>query len=289
MNVAQLGTSLQTPLIALLTDFGQRDGFVGVMKGVIHGILKGPVSIVDLSHDVDRHNIWHAAWVLGSAVPYFPRDSVFCCVVDPNVGHPAQAKLLAIWPDRWQFFVAPDNGLLTPVFQRAGKNLHVRRIENQSIFNPASQTFHGRDIYAPTAAYLANALSRRYLDDFLNLIGPVTREFQMLDWHEPTRRPGPDGTALVGQIVHSDIFGNLITNIPSSWLTPGQNLRVGLGTAEPFHSRLALSYTEGGGFEDAPLFVIPSSGGTLEISKCQASAAHVTGAKPGDAVTLLLS
>lgn len=286
MNVAQLGTSLQTPLIALLTDFGHRDGFVGVMKGVIHGILRSQVSIVDLSHDIDRQNLVHAAWVLGSAVPYFPRDTVFCCVVDPHVGQPDQHKLLAIWPDRWQFFVAPDNGLLTPVFKRAGQNLHVRRIENRSLFQSMSQTFHGRDVYAPTAAYLANALSRRYLDDFLNLIGPVTRDVVMLDWQEPARDKGQDGARLSGQIIHTDIFGNLITNIPSDWIPAGAAIRVRIGEREPFNTRLVQSYVEGGGLEGMPVFAVPSSGGTLELSRFQASAAHVTGARTGDAIVL---
>src|SRR5688572_5908577 len=100
------------PTIALLTDFGERDGFVGILKGIMLSRLDLPVPIVDISHQVEPQNIRQASWILQSALPYFPGNTIFVCIVDPGVGSQEQASLLCYWPQRKQIFIAPDNSLL---------------------------------------------------------------------------------------------------------------------------------------------------------------------------------
>lgn len=153
------------PSVALLTDFGERDGFVGVLKGVMLSRLDQAVPLVDISHHIAPQDIWQGAWVLGSAYPFFAAKTVFVAIVDPHVGSDDQAALIAYWPEREQVFIAPDNGLLTSVLQAAGPALQVSDIRRSDLYRKGtlspqgrSQTFHGRDVYAPIVALSVNAL-----------------------------------------------------------------------------------------------------------------------------------
>ncbi len=188
------------PVIALLTDFGREDWFVGTMKGVIKNI-EPRAELVDITHDVPRFDIRGGAFALWSAYRYFPRGTIFCSVVDPGVGG-ERAILCA--HDGDYYFVAPDNGLLTLVAGHAGERWRVHRAENNDFFlSDISSTFHGRDIFAPVSAYLARGTA---LADF----GPAVRGHHLFGVPVPT--PIPEHS-LEGEVLYIDHYGNLITNI----------------------------------------------------------------------------
>ncbi|NLX14285.1 MAG: SAM-dependent chlorinase/fluorinase [Phycisphaerales bacterium] len=201
------------PIIALLTDFGMRDYYVGAMKGVILQI-NPQATLVDISHEISPQDVFHGAFVLRQAFPYFPVKTIFLAVVDPTVGTPRRI-LAARYNERT--IIAPDNGLIT-LLHRDGNLEEIRIVENRHLFaaSPA-HTFQGRDIMAPIAAYLSKNDSMEYL-------GPLADHVELLDLARPTIHS--DGT-IDGQVILIDHFGNLITNISAmdlggrgaSWMT----------------------------------------------------------------------
>ncbi|PIQ96892.1 MAG: hypothetical protein COV67_07110 [Nitrospinae bacterium CG11_big_fil_rev_8_21_14_0_20_56_8] len=189
------------PLITLTTDFGLADPFAGIMKGVILRIAPS-ATIVDLTHEIQPQNIMQAAQVLGAAHPYFPPATIHVVVVDPGVG---SARRPIVVKSRAGLFVGPDNGVLTPGI-RAGCKIY--EINRGRYFLPSpSTTFHGRDMFAPVAAWLARRtppgrMGRRITD-------PAT-----LAMPEARLTNG----AITGQIIYIDRFGNLMTNISADFL-----------------------------------------------------------------------
>lgn len=194
---------IASPIITLTTDFGLKDWFVGAMKGVIWSICPR-VQIADISHDVPPGQIAAGAFVLASACQYFPRGTIHVAVIDPGVGS-RRAALVA--QTRAGFFIGPDNGVLSIALEREPP-IQVRHLRNSKYFrHPLSATFHGRDIFAPVAAYLAGGAS-------LRSFGPAVSEYHRIIRPEPKA-----GEAVIqGEICYLDQFGNAITNIPGSWL-----------------------------------------------------------------------
>lgn len=187
--------------IALLTDFGLSDNFVGVIKGVILRI-NPRVRLVDISHAVTAHDIPQAAFLLKSSYRYFPEGTVFLVVVDPGVG--AKRRPLII-RSRNYLFVGPDNGCLSPAAAKDGIK-RIIAIENKRYFlQPLSHTFHGRDIFAPVAAQLARGKN-------LRLFGRPLKSIRQLELPQPEIRKN----TLRGEIIYIDRFGNLVTNIEQS-------------------------------------------------------------------------
>jgi hypothetical protein len=183
--------------VALLTDFGLRDAYAGVMTGVI--LAGSPTSrVVDLSHGVPPQDVRMGAFTLMSAFSYFPRGTIFVCVVDPGVG----TKRSILWARTAHYqFVAPDNGLISWVAQEA-KFLEVRRVTEDAPHLPkVSRTFHGRDIFAPVAAGLAEGLAPA-------LLGPEVEEIVELPFPSPRKSKG----GIKGEVIAVDGFGNAITN-----------------------------------------------------------------------------
>jgi S-adenosylmethionine hydrolase len=253
-------TPSTTPPIAILTDFGAADGYTGVMKGVILGIAPG-TALVDLTHEIPPQDVRAAAWVLHTAWQYFPRGSVFLCVVDPGVGserHPIALQAGG------RIFVGPDNGLFSYVLAAHTATPDARAIllENPRYF-PAerSATFHGRDLFAPAAAWLAAGVA---LDD----LGP-TRPVESLvriELPQPTWR----GDTLVAHRVHTDRFGNILTDITGDlaqavFAAPAVTLTVGGHTI----SARARTFAEGP--PDA-LFLFRDSSGNVAIARRNGSA-----------------
>ena len=192
--------------IALLTDFGNADGYVGQMKGVIYSICP-EANIIDISHDVYKHSIQCSAWVLENSYKYFPQNTIFLCVIDPDVG--TNRKKLILKTNKY-YFIAPDNGLLTNIFKKCAIDKLIN-IENSEYWLPIiSQTFHGRDIFGPVAANLANN------PDLIEKFGPAIslNSVQKLDIKQPILT----NEFIKGSVVYIDHFGNLITNIPGSWV-----------------------------------------------------------------------
>lgn len=186
-------------VIALLTDFGLKDHYVGAMKGVILQV-NPKAAVVDITHEIGPQDLYHAAFVLRQAFPYFPPETIFTCVIDPTVG--TSRRILAVRYNN-RTVLAPDNGLIT-LLHRDAELQAIRVVENQQLFNiRLSSTFHGRDIFAPIAAHLSRGVS-------LDQIGPTTDHIELLDLHRP--RFNGDGT-IDGEIFVIDHFGNLISNI----------------------------------------------------------------------------
>ena len=249
-------------IITLTTDFGQDDPFAGIMKGVILSICAN-ARVVDITHGVPNHDILAGAMVLVSSCCYFPRGTIHVAVVDPGVGS-SRRPLLAISDD--YAFVGPDNGLLARAIssEQSVKVFHLT--EPAHFLKPVSQTFHGRDVFAPVAAWLSRG---RQPESF----GTAIDDWIPLDWPSPRRV----GKSLFGTVLRVDRFGNLITNISAGDLvcpasTP-QEIEIHIrGSAI---SQLYRSYAEA--TSDEP-FAIIGSVGLLEIAVRQASAAALLGA-----------
>lgn len=191
-------------IITLTTDFGLQDAYVGIIKGVILGIADPEVRIVDITHDVPPQDIGQAAFILNSAYPYFPKGTVHAAIVDPGVG--TERAVLLVLAGGHQF-LAPDNGLLMYVFD-AYPDAVIYKLTNPDYFlKPVSRTFHGRDIFAPIAAYLAKGIAP-------DLLGFGERFEQFI--RGTVKHPIVKAGKITGEIIFIDHFGNAATNIQSS-------------------------------------------------------------------------
>ena len=194
--------------IALLTDFGTQDGFVGAMKGVILSINPG-VQIIDISHEVQPFNILEGALLLKAHYRYFPPGTVFVGVVDPGVGSERNPITLRCGD---YFFVGPDNGIFDLVIRELEELPSVVVLENKQLQLPrVNNTFHGRDIFAPAAAYISRGTP-------LEAFGRKVEYVRRLDFPEAVR----EGRRIKGKILYFDRFGNGITNIPCGGYSHGE-------------------------------------------------------------------
>jgi len=185
------------PIIALLTDFGIKDGYVASMKAVIKTICP-QATIVDISHDIAPQQIAEAAFILWTSYRFFPPDTIFVCVIDPDVG--TSRKILAVKTEQ-HLFLAPDNGLLGMVLSET-KIAEAYSISNKKYFLPEiSSTFHGRDIFSPVAAHLYNGVSLESVGDPIAL-----KEYRRFLLSISTEGK------YAGSIIYIDRFGNLVTN-----------------------------------------------------------------------------
>jgi hypothetical protein len=261
---------LDPPVIALLSDMGLSDWYVGTMKGVALSICPA-AHLVDLCHDIRKQNVQEAAFVLRNCYRYFPRGAVFLCVVDPSVGSERHG-LVARSED--YYFVAPDNGLLAPVSLEA-TGWEARVIENPEVrLSKPSQTFHGRDIFAPAAAHLARGAA------FEHFGPPLDRPVQL----RSIERIRLSGNSLTGQVTYIDSYGNLITNLTRDMLPEG---------VDPRRFRLKLKERTMQGISphyaavpvNHPLMYWGSSG-LLEIGINYGSAAHKWSVQIGECFEL---
>lgn len=205
------------PIIALLTDFGTRDHYVGTMKGVMLGIC-GEVTFVDITHDVPPQDILVGALELAASYHYFPRDTIFLVVVDPGVG--SARRGIAVETGGYRF-VAPDNGVLTPVLSDHPPASAVDLTEPRYMRPTISRTFEGRDRFAPAAAWLATGVA-------VAALGRPAGPLQRIDI------PAPRVTdrEIQGEVLRVDRFGNLITNIDRATVerfAPKRNVDVRIG------------------------------------------------------------
>jgi hypothetical protein len=257
-------------IITLTTDFGTTDPFAGTMKGVILEIQPA-VQIVDITHDLQAFEIADGAFSIAQAYRYFPKRTIHVVVVDPGVGSTRRPILAEM---AGQFFVAPDNGVLSIIF--AHEKPKVRHITNERYFlKPVSRTFHGRDVFAPVAAHLASGIAPARF-------GKLIDDYIQLTFHRPTKT---GKSAWTGSVLKVDRFGNLITNLH---LDDFPNLEVRpfrlLAGRQPI-TRLALTFTE---CSPGELFVIVGSSGYLEVATNQASAAKQLGCGAGALIELTI-
>jgi len=254
-----------SPVITLTTDFGLSDGYVGAMHGVILGLCP-EARIVDISHDIAPQDVRQAAFVLESAYRYFPAGAIHVAVVDPGVG---SARRLVAVQTAAAFFVAPDNGLLTPILEAEPILAQVQLTRPAYWLPQVSHTFHGRDILAPVAAHLARGVA-------LADLGEAVTDLARLPLPRPSLQP--DG-AIAGQVLHTDRFGNLITNVPGELLAGP----VAVEIAGRRIRGLSPSYAAA---EPGQLVALISSRGRLEIAVREGSAARELGAGPGEPVRI---
>ena len=257
-------------ILTLTTDFGLSDHYVGTMKGVILGICP-EAQLVDISHQVPPFAIAEGAYLIAQAYRYFPKGTVHLVVVDPGVG---SSRRPIVAEAGGQFFVAPDNGVLSAICLREKHT--VRLLENEKYFRqPVSRTFHGRDIFSPVAAHLAAGLSPQRL-------GKPIRDYVQSAFARPRRAAK---NAWAGHVLHLDAFGNVVTNFHVDDIPhlSDRDLSVRIGRRRV--RQRAHNYAERPAGE---LFAIIGSGGYLEISVNQGSAASVLGCQSGAAVDLQL-
>ena len=260
------------PIITLLTDFGLQDHYVGALKGAILSINPG-ASIVDLTHEIPPHDIWAAAFHLLAVYQTFPAGTIHLAVVDPGVG---SARRGIIVNCAGQFFVGPDNGLFSWICEREESSSAIH-LTNQKYFrHPVSDTFHGRDVFAPVAAALSNGVARTEF-------GPVIDDLIQLKSLSPGRL---DGGVIEATIIHIDRFGNCITNltrdhVAEDKIAAGAKLVVNSHVVSSFRAFFADS-------GDGELFCLFGSAGFLEIAAQNSSAAKILGAERGQPAFLLL-
>jgi S-adenosyl-L-methionine hydrolase (adenosine-forming) len=242
------------PLLTLLTDFGLDDYYVAAVKGTVLRLAPQMSHLVDISHQVPPGDVETAAFLLAAAFPSFPAGTVHLAVVDPGVG--SRRRILAVRMPDGSHLVAPDNGLLTPLLPGAAS---IRSVERSELFlSGPGQTFHGRDRFAPVAAFLLRGGSADGIDAEL---GPEIADPVLLAIAPPRREPG----RLTGRVAHVDRYGNLVTDIPWAWLPPGGSCRAEVASAKGVRStdRRVSHYAEIPPDEAA---MLPGSLGTVELS-----------------------
>ncbi len=249
--------------ITLTTDFGIVDPYVGIIKGVISNIYPY-AKIVDISHSIAPQNIWHANWVLGLSCQYFPKGTIHICIVDPGVGSSRKALLIET---KNHFFIGPDNGLFTLALEKEDI-VNVVELTERKYWLPhnTSRTFHGRDIFSSVAAHLAKG---EKAENFGNIVNK--EDLIKLDINTPIN----NGKVCTGQIQYIDHFGNMISNIPESFVP--QKIHGKIKGME--FKGLQLSYADS---EPSKLFGIIGSHGFLEFFINKGNSAKVTGSRVGD-------
>lgn len=258
-------------IISLTTDFGQLNGFVGVMKGVIWGIAPSS-QIADITHEIPPQNIRLGAYALWRIVPFFPPGSVHIAVIDPGVGTQRRPIGLSIGD---QYFIVPDNGLITPILEDGeslGQPIEIIHLNNPDYWLPeVSNTFHGRDIFAPTGAHLAHGAPLKAMGDPIK--DPIKLEFS---------RPIKTPQGWEAHITIIDVFGNLTTDLPVKAITNAKDVTVRL--KDNVIEGLVTSY---GHRQAGELIALVDSENYLEISVVNGNAAQQTGAQIGDIVEVI--
>ena len=271
--------SSPSPLITLTTDFGTSDPYVGLVKGVVLGINPN-VTLVDITHEIAPQNVLQGAFLLGNSYGFFPAHSIHLAVVDPGVGTSRRPVLLDTPQGR---FIGPDNGILSYVLLANGQPAPAKvgqvalppQCRAYHLTNPCywlrslSSTFHGRDLFGPVAAHLSLGVSPRELGEEISSLICL-----------PVATPAWDDNRVLGQVVHIDRFGNLVTDLRASLFQDNERVMVQVGGKEI--QGLSASYVEGG-----EILALIGSCNTLEVAVKNGSAAARLGSSIGDAVTVV--
>lgn len=261
-------------IITFTTDFGLSEHYVGVMKGVVLSINPA-AQMVDITNSIQSFDILDGALAISQAYSFFPKDTIHVVVVDPGVG--GQRRAILVNAGQYQF-VAPDNGVLSLVYERE-ERVMVRQIMSEHYFrHPVSNTFHGRDVFAPVAAYLSKGVDAvkfgDEITDYVRFAAPKPKAAGPNTWK--------------GVVLKTDKFGNLITNItpkdiPQIFDGSSQAFKITVGKAEV--TTLYPSYSAGKAGE---IFAILGSTGFLEISANKGAASRLAGADRGSEVSLVV-
>jgi S-adenosylmethionine hydrolase len=252
-------------IVTFTTDFGFSDGYVGAMKGVVLSHAPG-ATLVDITHGIAAQDVIGGAMALAQAAPLFPRGTIHVAVIDPGVGG-ARAELVV--EADGSFFVGPDNGVLSLA---AAAPRRIYRIDAAGFRRePVSPTFHGRDVFAPTAGRLAAGQPASdagpALDALVELDAPLVRRV---------------GDRVEGAVTHVDGFGNLLTSLAAELVPAGAQIEV-VGREGTFHPVIGKTFTD---VAPGALVAYIGSSGLLEIGLRDGSAASMTGAGRGSPVRL---
>jgi S-adenosylmethionine hydrolase len=252
-------------IIALLTDFGTKDYFVGAMKGAILSINE-TAKIVDIAHEIPPQDVHSASFTLRACYKNFPKKTIFTAVIDPGVG--SNRRAILVETDDY-YFVAPDNGLLSFIFDDE-TNFRVFELSEERFFaEKISRTFHGRDIFAPVAAHLSKGVAP-------NEFGAEIKDFIRFRTTKPRKI---SANKIEAEIIHTDCFGNLITNLEQTDLPESFTLEIGskrIGKLQNFFAEA----------ETGEVFMILGSAGFLEVVAFRASAANLLNAKVGQKILM---
>jgi S-adenosylmethionine hydrolase len=252
-------------IIALLTDFGTKDYFVAAMKAAIFSINEN-AKIVDITHEIYAQDVRSANFTLRACYENFPPKTIFVAVVDPGVG--SNRRAILVETDGY-YFVAPDNGLLSFIYDKETKFRVFELTEVKFFAEKVSRTFHGRDIFAPVAAHLSNGIKP---EEF----GAETKDFVRLE----TAKPREISTNKIeAEIIHVDRFGNLVTNLEEKDLHESFTLEICGKTISKLHSFFAEA-------EAGETFMIFGSAGFLEIVTFRDSAENVLNSKVGQKILI---
>jgi hypothetical protein len=256
-------------VVGMLTDFGLKDHYVGVMKGVMLSI-NPQLNIIDLSHDIEPHDVMNAYFLLQNSYRYFPKGTIFVVVIDPGVG--SQREIICVLTAEYTF-LAPDNGILSFLY-RVDDVKTIYAITNRKYFlDEISATFHGRDIFAPVAAHLSLGLHPSKLGEQLH-------SMLRLGYSEPKVHVGG---IIDGEVISIDRFGNLITNISSEYLQ--EKTKIELTIKGKRIEEICKFYDAKKAGE---LVAIIGSSGNIEVSVTRGNAAKKLRAKVGDRLQLVV-
>jgi len=260
------------PLISLLSDFGLKDSYVAEMKAVMLSICPD-ASIVDISHEINKYDIQMGAYVLARAAPYFPEGTIHVAVVDPGVG--TERRPIIVKTEH-SLYVGPDNGLLMLSAQREGVSSVYEITNPKYMLKKVSSTFHGRDVFSPAAAYLAQEIPVSNFGPEIS--DPFVPSFTQPIVHEQEVR---------GEVIYIDGFGNIVTNITTEHLKlmnirKREHLSVALKDKN-ITIKLCSAYGE---VSANTTLAVVGSGGFLELAVNQGNASSIFGVKTGDKVIL---
>ncbi len=261
---------MSSPIITLTTDYGVSDHLVGVLKGVILKI-NPDVNIVDITHGVTAFDLLDGALTIASAYNYFPPKTIHVVVVDPGVGTERRPLLVS---GQSQYFIGPDNGVLSGVYEKE-ENFVVRNLTSEHYFlSPVSKTFHGRDIFAPVAAWLSKNWAPASM-------GEEITDFKRFAMPRPKQADG----VLKGVVLRVDLFGNLVTNFRPEDLQPDAIEKGAVNFQVGNHSVARLVPTFAEGKKDEAIAYVGSAG-FVEIGVNKGNAAKALGIGRGTPVLL---
>lgn len=261
---------LPSRIITLTTDFGSQDYYVSAMKAVILGISP-EVRFVDISHDLPPQDIMAGAWVLKNTAFLYPPGTIHLAVIDPGVGTTRHPVLVRV---RDQFFVGPNNGLFSLVAENQQHRV-IQLTESRFWRETVSPTFHGRDIFAPVAAWLSTGEPPEHF-------GSERKELTAYRWAKPIA----DDEGVQGWVMHIDRYGNLITNIPDSLIRqydPASTFKIYVGNA--ILKQISETFSE---VPDGEAVALAGSSGMLEIAINKGHAAEMLGVVKGAPVSLVI-
>lgn len=260
---------MRNPIITLTTDFGYRDPFVGIMKGVILDINPF-VTIVDITHGISPQNILEAAIAIEMSFESFPPRTIHVVIVDPGVG--SRRRPVVVTTD-YHYFIGPDNGVFSLVYNLS-KSLNVMHITAQHYFLPQrSSTFHGRDIFAPVAAWLSRGIE-------VSKFGEPIKDYVTMKVPTPVM---VKKNILEGEVIYVDRFGNAITNIKARDIIDREKFKVMVkGKEAPFKDHYSQA-------EEAGLYSLINSFGYLELFMYRGNASSHFGITVGEKVGVVLA